>query len=72
MMDTKDPNSHRPITMTQVLSLLWSRDGVAGLFKGCDAQLFNTVLKSALLLMTKEQLDQWTTRLLCRIHGKTV
>ncbi|KAG9404853.1 ADP/ATP carrier protein [Aphanomyces cochlioides] len=51
-------------SMVQVLDRIWQQDGVAGFFQGCNAQLLNTVFKSALLLMTKEQIGQLTVRLL--------
>ncbi|KAH9182764.1 hypothetical protein AeNC1_015261 [Aphanomyces euteiches] len=51
-------------SMVQVLDRIWQQDGVAGFFQGCNAQLVNTVFKSALLLMTKEQIGQLTVRLL--------
>ncbi|KAF0694332.1 Aste57867_14785 [Aphanomyces stellatus] len=52
------------VSMVQVLEQMWSQDGVAGLFQGCNAQLLNTVFKSALLLMTKEQIGAIAIRLL--------
>ncbi|TMW60043.1 hypothetical protein Poli38472_000085 [Pythium oligandrum] len=57
---------HRPLgnTMVEVLRNIAEVEGMPGLFKGCSTQLFNTVLKSALLLMTKEQIYKYTMRLL--------
>jgi hypothetical protein len=50
--------------MLQVLKRIGELEGSSGYFKGCSAQLFNTVLKSALLLMTKEQITKYTMRVL--------
>ncbi|OQR83586.1 Mitochondrial Carrier (MC) Family [Achlya hypogyna] len=54
----------RTASMSEILHLIWKADGLHGFFKGCEAQLFNTVLKSALLLMTKEQITFITMKLL--------
>lgn len=51
-------------SMVQVLQRIGELEGPTGYFKGCSAQLFNTVLKSALLLMTKEQITKYTMRVL--------
>ncbi|DAZ93079.1 TPA: hypothetical protein N0F65_007983 [Lagenidium giganteum] len=51
-------------SMVQVLKRIGELEGPTGYFKGCSAQLFNTVLKSALLLMTKEQITKYTMRIL--------
>lgn len=51
-------------SMLQVLRRIGELEGPSGYFKGCSAQLFNTVLKSALLLMTKEQITKYTMRVL--------
>lgn len=51
-------------SMLQVLKRIGELEGPSGYFKGCSAQLFNTVLKSALLLMTKEQITKYTMRVL--------
>ena len=51
-------------TLPQVLVGIGKVDGIQGYYKGCGAQLFNTVLKSALLLMTKEQITKYTMRVL--------
>lgn len=51
-------------SMLQVLKRIGELEGPSGYFKGCSAQLFNTVLKSALLVMTKEQITKYTMRVL--------
>lgn len=51
-------------SMVQVLKRIGELEGPSGYFKGCSAQLFNTVLKSALLVMTKEQITKYTMRVL--------
>ncbi|KAE8890456.1 hypothetical protein PF005_g9543 [Phytophthora fragariae] len=51
-------------SMVQVLKRIGELEGPGGYFKGCSAQLFNTVLKSALLVMTKEQITKYTMRVL--------
>lgn len=54
-----------------VLHHIYSQSGVRGLYTGCDAQIYNTTLKSALLLLTKEQISGLTTFLLRRIYGRS-
>ncbi|CAH0516496.1 unnamed protein product [Peronospora belbahrii] len=51
-------------SMVQVLRRIGELEGPRGYFKGCSAQLFNTVLKSALLVMTKEEITKYTMRVL--------
>ncbi|RLN75010.1 hypothetical protein BBJ28_00015416 [Nothophytophthora sp. Chile5] len=51
-------------SMVQVLRRIGELEGPSGYFKGCSAQLFNTVIKSALLVMTKEQITKYTMRVL--------
>eukprot|EP00644_Phytophthora_capsici_P007437 jgi/Phyca11/546485/estExt2_Genewise1Plus.C_PHYCAscaffold_210238 len=51
-------------SMVQVLKRIGELEGPTGYFKGCSAQLFNTVIKSALLVMTKEQITKYTMRVL--------
>ncbi|KAG2520683.1 hypothetical protein JM18_006069 [Phytophthora kernoviae] len=51
-------------SMLQVLKRIGELEGPSGYFKGCSAQLFNTVIKSALLVMTKEQITKYTMRVL--------
>ncbi|OQS07335.1 Mitochondrial Carrier (MC) Family [Thraustotheca clavata] len=63
-------NDKRDASMTDILKLIWHQDGLHGFFKGCEAQLFNTVLKSALLLMTKEQITFVTMKLLSTMSRK--
>ncbi|CAN0386953.1 unnamed protein product [Ectocarpus fasciculatus] len=42
--------------MATVLVDIFRREGIGGLYAGCGAQLLHTILKSALLLATKEQI----------------
>lgn len=60
------PHHHADMgnSMLQVLKRIGELEGPSGYFKGCSAQLFNTVLKSALLVMTKEQITKYTMRVL--------
>ncbi|CEG35322.1 mitochondrial carrier family [Plasmopara halstedii] len=58
-------------SMLHMLKRINELEGFAGYFKGCSAQLFITVLKSALLVMTKEQIAKYTTRILCALHRNT-
>ncbi|EEY59907.1 Mitochondrial Carrier (MC) Family [Phytophthora infestans T30-4] len=64
----KSPHGHHHAemgnSMVQVLKRIGELEGPSGYFKGCSAQLFNTVLKSALLVMTKEQITKYTMRVL--------
>ncbi|CAI5704056.1 unnamed protein product [Peronospora effusa] len=55
-------------SMVQVLRRIGELEGPGGYFKGCSAQLFNTVLKSALLVMTKEEITKHTMRVLFLLH----
>jgi hypothetical protein len=57
-------------SMIQVLQRIGEVEGPSGYFKGCQAQLFNTVLKSALLVMTKEQITKYTMRVLYALSRK--
>lgn len=59
-------------SMLAVLQNIGAREGLPGFFKGCSAQLFNTVLKSALLLMTKEQIYTYTMRVLYSLRREKV
>jgi hypothetical protein len=59
-------------SMGQVLVNIGAREGLSGYFRGCSAQLFNTVLKSALLLMTKEQIYTYTMRVLYALRRDRV
>ncbi|CAM9438239.1 unnamed protein product [Ectocarpus sp. 8 AP-2014] len=43
-------------SMATVLVDIFRREGIGGLYAGCGAQLLHTILKSALLLATKEQI----------------
>ncbi|KAF5454010.1 hypothetical protein F2P56_023712 [Juglans regia] len=50
--------SHK--TVPGVLYAIWRSEGIAGYFKGLDAQILKTVLSSALLLMIKEKISATT------------
>ncbi|CAK9096700.1 Probable protein phosphatase 2C 59 (AtPP2C59) (HopW1-1-interacting protein 2) (Protein phosphatase 2C WIN2) (PP2C WIN2) [Durusdinium trenchii] len=50
-------------TMRQIVA----REGAQGLFKGLSAQLFQSVLSAAIMLMVKEKIKAATTRLLVAI-----
>lgn len=58
------------LTILQVFRAIGQHHGLAGYYKGCSAQLLNTVLKSALLLMTKEQITTYTLRFFYMMHSK--
>uniref|UniRef100_M4BP29 RxLR effector candidate protein n=2 Tax=Hyaloperonospora arabidopsidis (strain Emoy2) TaxID=559515 RepID=M4BP29_HYAAE len=64
----KNPSSHHQAamgsSMIQVLKRIGESEGFNGYYKGCSAQLVNTVLKSALLVMTKEEITKHTMRAL--------
>lgn len=50
--------------LLQAMRAIVARDGVAGLFRGLSAQLFQSVLSAAIMLMVKERLKVATTKLL--------
>lgn len=49
--------------MGGVLLQIWREQGLAGLFVGCEAQIFTAVAKSGILLTCKEQLVRYTVAL---------
>jgi len=57
-------------SMVEVLQNIQVIDGMSGYFKGCNAQMFNTVLKSAILLMSKEQITRLTIKVLVAMRKK--
>ncbi|XP_072959573.1 peroxisomal adenine nucleotide carrier 1-like [Typha angustifolia] len=59
-----------PKTMTDALFAIWNKEGIAGFFKGLEAQILKTVLSSALLLMIKEKISRftWISMLALRQH----
>jgi hypothetical protein len=61
--DTAGPPARAQST-GEILREVWAREGVSGLYVGCNAQLLTTVLKAGLLLMGKEQAMALTLRLL--------
>ncbi|EPS66250.1 hypothetical protein M569_08529, partial [Genlisea aurea] len=44
----------------ETVSSIWKKEGIAGFFKGVEAQMLKTVLTSALLLMIKEKISKTT------------
>lgn len=62
--DAARPPAQQPAGTAELLAAIWRAEGARGLYKGCDAQLLTTVLKSGLLLMSKEQVLRLTIRLL--------
>lgn len=60
--DEKRPANERkaPKTVSRVFYNIWKHEGILGFFKGLHAQIFKTVLSSALLLMIKEKITKST------------
>ena len=56
----------------ELLSDITHAQGLGGLYRGCEAQLLSTVLKSGLLLMSKEQVLRLTLALLRRLQPSAV
>uniref|UniRef100_A0A7S2A4V5 Uncharacterized protein n=1 Tax=Ditylum brightwellii TaxID=49249 RepID=A0A7S2A4V5_9STRA len=54
----------QPLTMTAVLLQFLRQDGIKGLYRGCRLQLLSTMLKSALLMMVRERIQNVTRRLI--------
>ena len=52
------------MTMTRILVNTYQKEGIAGLYKGCNLQLLHTLLKSALLMMVRERITSTTQRLI--------
>lgn len=55
-------------TLWSCLHHEYETNGMAGLYRGCDIQLLHTLLKSALLMMLRERIEQTTRRWL--VHDK--
>ncbi|XP_072983377.1 peroxisomal adenine nucleotide carrier 1-like [Typha latifolia] len=68
--DNKAGQPKSPKTMTDALFAIWNKEGIAGFFKGLEAQILKTVLSSALLLMIKEKISRftWISMLALRQH----
>nr|CCA18786.1 Mitochondrial Carrier (MC) Family putative [Albugo laibachii Nc14] len=66
---THDNTTHEKSTMIQTMKRIYDQQGLRGYYKGCSEQLLNTVLKSAFLIMTKEQIALITMQFLCAIGG---
>jgi len=47
------------LTMVEVIHEIWRREGLSGLYRGCDAQIFTAVTKSGILLTAKEKLFEY-------------
>ena len=61
-----DCQSNNSETMMGLLNDMFRKGGVKELYKGCNLQLVHTLLKSALLMMVKEKIQEITRRLLLR------
>lgn len=57
-------------TMLTCLHCEYERNGIKGLYRGCDLQLMHTLLKSALLMMLRERITR-TTRQWLLATGRT-
>jgi hypothetical protein len=57
-------------SLWEVLSSTYAEGGVAALYVGADAQVFNTALKNAVLLHTKETISSVATFLLRQFYAK--
>ena len=53
-------------TMIGLLHDMFKKGGVKELYRGCNLQLIHTLLKSALLMMVREKIQEITRRLLLR------
>jgi len=53
--------------LATALKAIMKRDGFQGLFKGLSAQLFQSVLSAAIMLVVKERIRRYTTRALVAI-----
>lgn len=64
--DCKDAKKKKSrATMLQLIWSMYQQHGiVGGLYKGCRLQLLHTVLKSALLMMVRERINDTTRRLI--------
>lgn len=51
-------------SMVAVLCRSYKEHGVRGLYKGCNWQLIHTVLKSALMMMVRENITAGTQRVI--------
>ena len=55
--------------MASVLLEILRSEGVGGLYRGCDAQIFTAVSKSGLLLGSKEQIAAYSAMLVLSLSG---
>lgn len=65
-------NSPMGTTITNVLYHIYKMDGLKGFYNGCSTQLLNTVLKSGLLLVTREKITVYTMRLLSVLRNHQI
>ena len=56
--------------LIRVLLDVIEQEGVAGLYRGCAAQIFTAVTKSGILLTTKEQLAAFAMTLVLMVRGR--
>ena len=52
--------SENETRLTRILISTYQKEGIAGLYKGCNLQLLHTLLKSALLMMVRERITATT------------
>ena len=57
LQTTKDPEQRKKSALRVIWQILRS-DGISGLYMGIGVKLLSGILKSAILLMTKEKVDQ--------------
>ena len=61
--EARDVESETDNNLWRVLRGTFRREGVAGLYRGCNLQLIHTVLKSALIMMVRERIIVTTRKL---------
>ena len=66
-----DKTSEGTATTVQILSGIVSESGVLGIFEGCPPQLFNAVLKEALLNMVRLEIVRFVAQLFRRARTLT-
>jgi hypothetical protein len=57
LQTTKDPEQRKKSALGVIWQILRA-DGIGGLYMGIGVKLITGILKSAILLMTKEKVDQ--------------
>ena len=58
--------------MARVLLDIWGAEGLRGLYRGCEAQIFTAVSKSGILLTTKEQLARFALGLVLMLRKRRI